>query len=249
MQRSVAKMIQQEHHTKGGYTMTKEQRFTIDPSWKGMIKWGGFSLFAAGAMLVIFILSVLISQQTLPLPAQEVLEDPVFPTYLFLLAAFGEFLLMPGALGLYVALKDVNKALMLIATAVLVLAVPMFLASRGLIISFSQISGRYIETPNETMKAAYLASVELAIETQNMYATTGLTLLSIASILIGLVMLKGVFGKRIGYVAIVAGILSLFSPFGVMLGIPVIIPFIGLVLMALWQIVAGATLYKLGKDV
>jgi cellulose synthase/poly-beta-1,6-N-acetylglucosamine synthase-like glycosyltransferase len=99
------------------------------------------------------------------------------------------------------------------------------------------------------MKAAYLASAELAIETQNMYATMGLTLLSVASIMIGLVMLKGVFGKHIGYVAIVAGVLSLFSPFGVMLGIPVIIPFIGLVLMAVWQIVVGAKLYKLSKDV
>jgi hypothetical protein len=138
---------------------------------------------------------------------------------------------------------------MLIATAVLVLAVPMFLASRGLIISLSQISGSYLETPSETMKAAYLASAELALETQNMYATMALILLCVASIMIGLVMLKGVFGKLIGYVAIVAGILTFFSPFGVMLGIPVIIPFIGLVLMAVWQIVVGAKLYKLGKDV
>jgi hypothetical protein len=233
----------------GGTKMTKEKGFNADLSWKGVMKWGGLSLFAAGAFLVIFILSVFISQQTLPLPAQEVLENPVVPTYLFLLAALGEFLLMPGALGLYFALKDVNKTLMFLATAALVLAVPMFLASRGLIISLSQISGRYLETPNETMKAAYLASAELAIETQNMYATMGLTLLSVASIMIGLVMLKGVFGKHIGYVAIIAGILSLFSPFGVMLGIPVIIPFIGLVLMAVWQIVVGAKLYKLGKDV
>ena len=28
--------------------MTKEKGFSIDPSWKGVIKWGGLSLFAAG---------------------------------------------------------------------------------------------------------------------------------------------------------------------------------------------------------
>lgn len=227
----------------------KEQGLNTDLSWKRVMKWGGFSLFAAGAILVIFILSVFILQQTLPVPAKEALENPGPPTFLFLLATLGEFLLMPGALGLYFALKDVKKAPMLIATAVLVLAVPMFLASRGLIISLSQISGSYLETPSETMKAAYLASAELALETQNMYATMALILLCVASIMIGLVMLKGVFGKLIGYVAIVAGILTFFSPFGVMLGIPVIIPFIGLVLMAVWQIVVGAKLYKLGKDV
>lgn len=98
------------------------------------------------------------------------------------------------------------------------------------------------------MKAAYLASAELAIETQNIYAMMALILLFVAYIIIGLVMLKGVFGKRIGYLVIVAGILTLFSPFGVILEVPIIIPFIGLVLTAIWQLVVGAKLYKLGKD-
>jgi len=62
-------------------------------------------------------------------------------------------------------------------------------------------------------------------------------------------MLKGVFGKRIGSLVIVAGILTLFSPFGVILGIPIIIPFIGLILTAVWQLIVGAKLYKLGKEV
>ena len=224
--------------------MTIEERFNIDSSWQGVIKWGGLSLFAAGVALVIFILSVLVLQQTLPLPAQEVLENPVPPTMLFLLAALGELLLLPGFLALYFALKDVKKTPMLIATALLSVAVPMFLASRGLIISLSQISGRYMDTANETMRAAYLASAELAIETQNIYATMALTLLCVASIIVGLVMLKGVFGKRIGYLVIVAGILTLSSPFGVIMGVPIIIPFIGLVLTAVWQIVVGVKLYK-----
>jgi len=56
--------------------MTGERELAIDPSSKGVIRWGGLSLFAAGAILVLFMLSVLISGQTLPLPAKEVLEDP-----------------------------------------------------------------------------------------------------------------------------------------------------------------------------
>jgi hypothetical protein len=228
--------------------MTEDKGVNIDPSWKGVIKWGGLSLFAAGGILVLFVLSVLILQQTLPLPPQEVLENPVPPSMLFLLAALGELLLLPGFLALYFALKDVKKAPMLIATVLLSVAVPMFLASRGLIISLSQISGRYMDTTNETMKAAYLASAELAIETQNIYATMALTLLCVASIIVGLVMLKGDLGKRIGYLVIVAGILTLSSPFGVILGVPIIIPFIGLVLTAVWQLVVGAKLYKLGND-
>jgi hypothetical protein len=229
--------------------MTEEKGFNIDPSWKGVIKWGGISLFVAGIVPIIFVLSVMALQQTLPVPAKEALENPLGPTLLFLLATVGELLLMPGGLGLYFSLKDVKKTPMFIATGLWLVAVPMFLASRGLIISLSQISGRYIDTTNETLKAAYLASAELALETQSIYAYMGLILIAVASIIIGLVMLKGGFGKRIGYLVIAAGIFTLFTPLGVIMELPIILPFIGIVLGAIWQTVVGFKLYKLGKDV
>ena len=52
-----------------------------------------------------------------------------------------------------------------------------------------------------------------------------------------------------GLLVIAAGILTLFSPFGVIVGVPIIIPFIGLVLTAVWQLVVGTKLYKLGQEV
>ena len=131
--------------------MAKEKEFNIDPSWKGVIKWGGLSLFAAGLIAVIFILSVFITQQTIPVPAEEILEDPVRPTLLFLFVTIGEILLIPGGLALYFSLKDVKKTPMFIATGFWMVGVPMFLASRGIIISLSQLSGRYINTTSETM--------------------------------------------------------------------------------------------------
>ncbi len=42
---------------------------------------------------------------------------------------------------------------------------------------------------------------------------------------------------------------AIFSPFTVIMQIPNIIPFIGLVLTAYWQFVVGFKLYKLSKDV
>jgi hypothetical protein len=226
--------------------MTEEKGFNIDPSWKGAYKAGGFSLFAAGVLVFVFLLSLFTLQVSLPLTPQAVLENPVTPVTLFLLAAFGELLLMPGVLGLYLSLKDVKKNHMLIATALWLAAVAMFLVSRGQIISLSQISGRYLATTSETLKAAYLASADLAIEVANIYADMALSLLAVASIIVGLVMLKGVFGKRIGYLVIVAGILTLFGTFGVLLEPLAILTLFGLVLTAVWQIVVGAKLYKLG---
>jgi hypothetical protein len=156
-------------------------------------------------------------------------------------------LLLPGALGLYHVLKEVSRAATFMATGLLAVAVPMFLASRGLIISITQLSDRYLQATDATMKAGYLASAELTLETQNIYATMALTILCAWTIILGVVMLKGALGKYIGYVVIAAGVFSLFSPFGVIfLEVPIILPFIGLILGAVWQIIVGVKLYKLG---
>ncbi len=229
--------------------MAKEKEFKIDPSWNGVIKWGGFSLFAAGFVLVLFILSVIILQQDLPPDAEEVLEDPLAPTYLFLLAAIGELFLLPAVLGLYFALKDVKKTNVFMATVLWVVAIPLFLASRGLIISLALISGDYKDASTETEKAAYLASADHAIETQSVLSAMGLIIISVAFIIIGFVMLKGIFGKRIGYLVIISGILSIFAPFAVYLEIPEIISFTGLILSIFWELAVGAKLYKIGTEV
>jgi hypothetical protein len=219
---------------------------SVDPSWKGVYKAGGVTLFASGAVIVLFLLSMVIMQITLPDNPQVFFENPVPPVTLVLLAAFGEFLLMPGVLGLYLALKDVNKNYMLIATAFWLISVIMFLVSRAQIFSLFPISGRYMAISSEFTRAAYLASADRAIELGNIYADMALMFLGVASILIGLVMLKGVFGKRVGYLVTVAGTLVLLGSFGIFLKpIAILVP-IGLILNAVWQTVVGIKLYKLG---
>jgi hypothetical protein len=229
--------------------MTNEEKSAIDPSWKGVYKVSGLALFAAGAIIVVFLLSVFIMRVPLPDTPQPFLENPMPPVILFGLAALGEFLLMPGVLGLYLLLKDVKKAQMLMGTAVWLAAIPMFLVSRGQIISLLPISASYTATTNEIMKAAYVASVELAIDAANVYIAMALALLGVGFVIIGLVMLKGVFGKGTGYLVIVAGILILLGTFGVLLEVLAILTLFGLVLTAVWQLIVGARLYKLGKDV
>ena len=227
--------------------MTTEERFDVDPSWQGVIKWGGLSLFIAGIIVIVFVISVGVFQVTLPLDVKEVLEDPFVPTSLFVMTLVGEFLLFPGFLALYFTLRDNDRTKMFLATALGTLSVIMFFASRGLIISLGQISGRYLDTTDPTMKAAYLAAAEIAERTQNVYSTMALIFLSLASLLVGLVMLKGKsFSKPISYIVILSGLFSIFTPFAVNLGIPIVISLIGLILMLIWQVLVGIRLYKLG---
>lgn len=229
--------------------MTAEKRITGDPSWQGVIKWGGLALFIAGVIVIVFVISIGVFQVTLPLDVEEVLEDPFVPTSLFVMTLVGELLLFPGFLALYFTLRDDDKGKMFIATALGTFSVVMFLASRGLIISLGQISGRYLNTTDPTMKAAYLASAEMAERTQNVYSTLALIFLSLASILIGLVMLKSkTFSKPLTYIVILSGVFSIFTPFAVNLGIPIVISLIGLILMLIWQIWVGLQLYRLDQN-
>jgi hypothetical protein len=228
---------------------TMSQSAAIDPSWRGVYRVSGLSLFAGGAIIVVFLLSVFIMQVPLPDTPQTVLENPMPPVILYSLAALGEFLLMPGVLGLYLSLKDVKKTHMLIGTAVWLAAIPMFLVSRGQIISLLPTSASYTATTSEIMKAAYLASAELALKAANVYVVMALGLLGVGSVIIGLVMLKGVFGKATGYLVIIAGILIVLGTLGVVLELLAILTLFGLILTAVWQMVVGARLYKLGNDV
>ena len=225
--------------------MSKKNEYKVDPSWSGMYKAGGISLFAAGVIVFIFLFFVISLKQTMPMPALDVLQNPGPSTGLFLLTALGELLLLPAGLGLYLSLKEIDKNRALLAAAFWALVTPMFLVSRGLIISLYEISAGYLGTADEVMQSAYLASAELSIETQSIYAYMGLICLSAGSIIFGLVMLKGIYGRVFGYLVIVAGILTLGTPIGVIIEIPFIVSFTGVVLGAAWQIIGGIKLYKL----
>lgn len=117
--------------------MTEENEFNLDSSWKGIIKWGGLSLFIAGVIIIIFFIGVGVFQVTIPLDAEEFLEAPFVPTFLFTITLIGEVLLFPGFLALYFTLRDDDRVKVFMATAIGTFSVIMFLASRGLIISLS----------------------------------------------------------------------------------------------------------------
>jgi hypothetical protein len=219
---------------------------TVDQSWRGGYKSGGFSLLAGGVILIIFLLSVFIFRVALPLTPQAVLENPVPPVTLYLLAALGELLLLPGALGLYLSLKDVKKNHMLIAAASWFVAVTLYLVSRGQIISLLPISGKYMAVSSEFTRTAYMVSADRALEVANIYGNIALMLHQVGAIITGLVMLKGVYGRRTGYLVTVAGTMTFIGTFGIVLRPLSLFTLFGLMLTGVWQIIVGTKLYRLG---
>ena len=221
----------------------------VDQSWKGVYKAGGFSLFVGGVFLVTFLLSVFIFHVALPLTPQAVLEEPVPPITLYFLAAVGELLLLPAALGLYLSLKQVRKNHMLMAAALWFVAVALYLVSRGQIISLLPISGRYAAATDEALRAAYLVSADRALEVANIYGNMALMLHQAGAIITGLTMSKGVYGRRTARLVTVAGTMTFIGTFGIVLRPLSLLTLFGLMLTAVWQIIVGVKLYRLGQDV
>jgi hypothetical protein len=174
-----------------------------------------------------------------------VLDDPLPSVSLYVLAAFGELILMPGVLGLYVSMKQIKKAHMVMGTALWLMAVISFLISRTQIISLFRVSGSYQATTSEATKAAYLVLAEHTIELSNVFSNIALMLLGIASIIIGLAMLKGVLGKGLSFLVIISGTLTLLGTMGFLFEPITILTLFGLILSAIWQIIVGFKLIKL----
>jgi hypothetical protein len=219
-----------------------------DTSWKGLIKAGGISLLLGGIILFLFIVSIFIFQVQLPLTPQGFLDNPLPPALLFSLAAFGEFLLLPGILGIYFALKGTSKSQLLLGTVVWISAIPMFLVSRGLVMSLVTIAGNYAASADTTLRTAYFVAVQLALDTSGVFASLALDLLGIGGIILGFVMLKGVFGKRTGYLVILAGALTVMGTFGIIFEPLTIGTLFGLILNGVWQVIIGIKLLKLGGN-
>ena len=223
-------------------------KMSFDDSEKGILKAGGVSLIVAGLVLFLFFIALLFLQTSPTLTPEMILDDPTAPVSLYALAAFGELILMPGGLGLYYALKNVKKAHMIIGIALWLLSSVSFLLSRTQIIALAPISGSYQATSSQALRTAYLVSTEYAIGLSSAFAEIALMLLAISSIIIGLVMLKGVFSKRIAYLVIISGSLTLLGTMGVLFEPITILTLFGLILSAIWQIIAGLKLYKLGIE-
>ena len=97
------------------------------------------------------------------------------------------------------------------------------------------------------MKAAYLVLAEHTIELSNVFSNIALMLLGIASILISLVMLKGVFSNGLSYLVVISNSLTLLGAIGFLFQPLTILVLFGLTLGAIWQIIVGIRLYKLGR--
>jgi hypothetical protein len=162
-----------------------------------------------------------------------------------------DFLFVPVALALYLALKGVNKGAMLLASACVGLFVVLDLAItwtnyEALII----LGGKYAAAANEAQKAAVVAAAvypSAVLESKLLFVYNSLTL-AVGILITGLVMRSGVFGRGTAYLGVVTGIVGIISVVGPYfvsaLSVGIIVTS---VLTTVWVMFVGYGLYGLGR--
>lgn len=232
--------------------MTDDKNLTSDgdQEWKGLYKVGG----AAAGLTAVFIPIQIIALIVWPPPFTGTVIDwfTLFQKNwligllsLDLLFIVDYALLIPIVLALYVVLRRINKSLMVISSALFLIAIAAYFASNTSL-SILSLSNQYAAATTDAQRSMLLAAGQAMLATyQGTAFHVSYILASIAGIIIGAVMLQSnIFSKVTAYSAILGNLIA----FGLY------IPKIGLSLAAfsgvvlwIWYILIARKLYQLGK--
>jgi hypothetical protein len=162
------------------------------------------------------------------------------------LSVLTDFLFVPVAFALYLALKGVSRNAMLLATAFVGLFVVLDLAVTwshyaSLLVLFSNYS-RATDPVQQgaDLAAANYASAVLASPLEIVYA---IVTLSTGFLVTGIVMLRGVFNKFTAYLGVATGILGIVSLTGFSLAI-----IMNALFATVWVLVVGYRLCRLAQE-
>jgi Domain of unknown function (DUF4386) len=227
----------------------------VEPGARTLLRVGGFSAIALGSSyLVITALYVLAG--AVPSGGKGWLEYLGAHTAIWWailgLSVLTDFLFLPVAWSLYLALKSANSNATLAGAGLLVLFAVLDLAvTWPNYASLISLSGEYDAATTDAQRAASVAatSYPLAVLTSGLFAVYAILVPSLGILVLSLVMLRGVFGKSIAYLGVLTGVLGIVSVVG-----PFFLPaldasvIVTSVLTTLWVLFIGFRMLRFGRQ-
>jgi len=223
----------------------------VDSTWKGIYRVGGICLFLSG---IIFITVAILSMILGPAPSsaesylQSMASNILVAELNFGLYALSDFLFLPVLLALFLSLKQIHKNAMLIAAGLMALYVIFdFGITEMNSLTLVSLTQNYAAATTDAQRSTILASAGYALATLPIATFCSYFVSSIGLIIVGLVMLKGIFNKPTALLAIAAGIEGTLGAF-----YGIFPPLAGLLIPALitygiWALFGGTRLLRLGK--
>jgi hypothetical protein len=232
--------------------MTTNPAETVDTSWKGLYRWGGISALVAGIIYLIGI-ALSFSLGAVPSGGEAILKYLAGHTTLayafFGLSILADFLLVPVALALYLALKGINKSAMLAATGFGGLYLVLDLGGTLITwVALTTLSQNYAAATSDIQRAAYVVTANYAAAlisaSSNVYSSV---LSSIWGIIGSLVMLKGIFSRVTAYLGVAVSIMGFVYAASIFVPALANVIAIWLGLFVVWLVLVGSRLYRLGR--
>jgi hypothetical protein len=222
---------------------------TVDPEGKGWYRVGGISALVLGVAYLIII--PLYASVGAPPTSGEAwltyLDGKTTVWWAILgLSVLTDVLFIPVAFALYLALQGVNRNAVLIATAFVGVFVVVDLAVTWTnFAALLTLSGNYAAATNDAQRAAYIAAANYssAVLTSPLERVFAIVILSFGILMIGLVMLRGIFRKSTAYVGVVTGVLGIVSITGWSVTI-----ILNAVFATVWVLLVGYRLSRLGQQ-
>ena len=166
------------------------------------------------------------------------------------LSVLTDFLLVPIGLALYLALKQVDRNEMLLATAFVAAFVVLDLAvTWPNLAALITLTGDFGAATSDARRAAIVAAAEYpsAVLSSTLAGVYSIVTLSVGILLLSLVMRRSTFSRTAASVGVATGILGIISVAG-----PFLVSALGLavilasVLTTVWAFLVGHRLYRLG---
>jgi hypothetical protein len=219
-----------------------------DPRWNRIYRIAGLAMLPVGVLYLL--LGVFTVSLRIPVTPGTV-NLPAFAAHLtggtvtFVLFMVTDLLLIPALLALYLALRGVNRPIVLVGSALLAVFIGLdLLATEPNWLNLYALAYDYVHASSPVQAAGYLASAKTALALVPITNALSYGLSSAGLLLISLALLRSVFGRpvaRIGVGINAAGVLA-----GIGYFVPVFAPLITAVLFAfgLWMILLGARFYR-----
>jgi hypothetical protein len=187
----------------------------VDPHGKWLYRVGGISALVFGIGYII-IIALFVPIGAPPSGAEAWLTYLAGNTTVWWailsLSVLTDFLLVPVALSLYLALKGINRNAMLVATAFVGLFIVLDLAlTQTNYAVLIPLSGSYAAAANDAQRAIFVTAAiypSTVVDSNLIFVYNSLTF-AVGILITGLVMLKGIFGKGTAFLGLATGILGI----------------------------------------
>jgi Domain of unknown function (DUF4386) len=239
--------------------IVKESMFSVDLSWKGLIRLGGILLIVSGigGTFLSPLLSARLYASGTPTDATGYLQ--LFSQHQLLANLdwsfwlFGDLLLIPVSIAIYLVLRRVNNSVALVGSILSIVYVLFDICVTELnSLTLVTLSQGYASAATDALRAPYIAAATYGVAALSTQTFFSFTIGAVGWLFWSLLMSKSFFGKGSAIFGVIVNVMGILGGVGAMVqGTPFyllgVFTILGAIFTGIWFIIIGAQLYRYGS--